>query len=66
LPAELRAQVIVAQGTIYHEIIQTAERLGADLIIMASHRPGLADYLLGPNAARVVRHFKGSVLVVRN
>ena len=66
LPTELRAQVVVAQGTIYHEIIQTAERLGADLVIMASHRPGLADYLLGPNAARVVRHFKGSVLVVRN
>lgn len=66
LPTELSAQVIVAQGTIYHEIIQTAERLGADLIIMASHRRGLADYLLGPNAARVVRHFKGSVLVVRN
>jgi len=66
LPEGLHAQAIVAQGTIYHEIIQTAERIAADLIIMASHRPGLTDYLLGPNAARVVRHFKGSVLVVRD
>ena len=66
LPTGVQAQHIVAQGTIYHEIIQYAYRVKADLVIMASHRPGLADYLLGPNAARVVRHFKGSVLVVRN
>jgi nucleotide-binding universal stress UspA family protein len=32
---------------------------------MASHRPELSDYLLGPNAARIVRHAKQSVLVVR-
>ena len=66
LPDGVKAQAIVAQGTIYHEILQTAKRIAADLIIMASHRPGLADYLLGPNAARVVRHAKLSVLVVRN
>jgi nucleotide-binding universal stress UspA family protein len=66
LPEGVRAQSIVAQGTIYHEIIQAAYRVEADLVVMASHRPGLADYLLGPNAARVVRHFTGSVLVVRN
>jgi nucleotide-binding universal stress UspA family protein len=66
LPEGVKAQAIVAQGTIYHEILQTAKRLDCDLIIMASHRPGLADYLLGPNAARVVRHAKHSVLVVRN
>jgi len=32
---------------------------------MASHRPQLADYLLGPNAARVLRHSKVTVMVVR-
>jgi nucleotide-binding universal stress UspA family protein len=36
------------------------------MIVMASHRPELKDYLLGPNAARVVRHAECSVLVVRN
>ena len=36
-----------------------------DLIVMASHRPELKDYLIGPNAARVVRHADCSVQVVR-
>ncbi len=66
LPPEIEAQPIVALGTIYQEILAAAERIGADLIVIAAHRPGLQDYLLGPNAARVVRHFKGSVMVVRD
>ena len=53
-------------GTIYDEILAVADEIGADLIVMASHRPALRDYLLGPNAARVVRHAKQSVLVVRD
>ena len=32
---------------------------------MSANRPELKDYLLGPNAARVVRHSDVSVLVVR-
>ena len=55
----------VAHGTIYDEIMKAANKLGCDLIIMASNRPELQDYLLGPNAARVVRHAKQSVFVVR-
>lgn len=66
LPADLKAQHIIGHGTIYQEILRSAEAVGADLIIMASHRPGLEDYLLGPNAARVVRHASTSVLVVRD
>ena len=46
-------------------ILDLAEKIGADLIVMASHRPELKDYLLGPNAARVVRHAECSVMVVR-
>ena len=38
---------------------------GVDLIIVASHRPGLQDYFLGSTAAKVVRHAKCSVLVIR-
>ncbi|MBB4301485.1 nucleotide-binding universal stress UspA family protein [Rhodobium orientis] len=56
----------VAHGTIYQEIIQVADDLGCDLIVISSHRPELKDYLLGPNAARVVRHAGQSVFVVRN
>ncbi len=55
----------VVRGPIYQRIIQTAEKIGADLIVMGSHRPELADYLIGPNAARVVRHTPCSVMVVR-
>ena len=65
VPEEIKVQHIVADGTIYKAIIETADDIGADLIIMGSHRPELQDYLLGPNAARVVRHSQKTVLVVR-
>ena len=45
--------------------MKAADKLKCDLIVMASHRPELKDYLLGPNAARVVRHARQSVFVVR-
>ena len=56
---------IVSEGKIYQEILKAADVIKADLIVMGSHRPELSDYLLGPNAARVVRHAKCSVMVVR-
>lgn len=65
VPAGIDVKQIVAYGTIYEKIMEIAEKIDADLIVMASHRPALQDYLLGPNAARVVRHSSRSVLVVR-
>jgi universal stress protein F len=56
---------IVRHGTIYEQILQVAEELGVDQIVMVAHRPQLSDYLLGPNTARVVRHAKCSVNVIR-
>ena len=58
-------QVEVRLGHSYSTILDTAEDLSADLIIIASHRPGLQDYFLGSTAAKVVRHAKCSVLIVR-
>ena len=55
----------VTQGTIYHEIIKAAKEVGADAIVVGANRPALSDYLVGPNAARVVRHAPQSVLVIR-
>jgi nucleotide-binding universal stress UspA family protein len=46
-------------------ILETAKEIGADLIVIASHRPGLQDYFLGSTAARVVRHAECAVLVDR-
>ena len=65
LPAGLEVQHIVGHGRIYHEILHYAEKVKADLIVMASHKPGLEDYLVGPNAEKVMRHANCSVLVVR-
>ncbi len=65
VPDGVVAEHAVALGTIYEEIIEYAKEIGADLIVMGSHRPELKDYLIGPNASRVVRHADCSVLVVR-
>lgn len=65
LPEDVEVHPHVLHGKIYDEILRAADRLNADLIVMGSHRPDLSDYLLGPNAAKVVRHAKQSVYVVR-
>lgn len=57
--------ITVRCGTTYQEILGQAEADGADLIIIGGHSPGIADYLLGSNAARVVRRAGCSVYVVR-
>lgn len=66
VPSDVPVQHIVAEGVVYQEIIRVAREIGADLIIMASHRPELGDFLVGPNAERVARHFEKSVLLFRN
>ncbi len=66
VPDTVPVQHIVAHGTPYEEILTVAEKIGCDLILMASHRPELKDYLIGPNSSRVVRHANCSVLVVRS
>ena len=65
IPKDIPTQCIVAEGTVYERILELAKKLKIDLIVLAAHRPELKDYLLGPNAARVVRHASCSVLVVR-
>lgn len=55
----------VRQGGIYHEVLEEAKAMGADLIVMTSHRPAMRTYFLGSNAGHVVRYAKCSVLVVR-
>lgn len=65
-PAIEGVELQVRSGTVYSEILDAASELNADLIVIASHRPELKDYLLGPNAAKVVRHAACSVFVVRS
>ncbi|MCK0122513.1 universal stress protein [Loktanella sp. F6476L] len=56
---------IVAIGTVYEEVLKAAKLSKTDLIVIGAHRLDFKDYLLGPNAARVVRHSDCSVYVVR-
>jgi nucleotide-binding universal stress UspA family protein len=56
---------VVRQGGIYHEVLEEAKAINADLIVMSSHRPAMRTYFLGSNAGHVVRYAKCSVLVVR-
>ena len=65
LPAE-RVSAVVRFGSIYNEVLDEAENTGADLVVIGSHRPTMATFLLGSNASTIVRHAKCSVLVVRN
>lgn len=66
IPSDVDVTHVVATGNVYESIISSSEKIKSDLIIMSAHRPELKDYLLGPNAARVVRHSDCSVLVVRS
>ena len=64
-----RVSWTVRQGGIYQEILEEANAIHADLIVMSSHRPqktGIRTYFLGSNAGHVVRYANTSVLVVRN
>jgi nucleotide-binding universal stress UspA family protein len=64
--SDLRPKLVVGHGpSIYAEILAVADEVGADLIVVGSHRPAMKDYLLGTNASRVMRHARCSVMVAR-
>ncbi len=58
-PADLR------HGSAGSAILEAATEHNADLVIIGSHKPGMADYFLGSTAGRVVRHAQCPVLVMR-
>jgi nucleotide-binding universal stress UspA family protein len=67
LDADQNAKVrhVIATGRAYEEVLNLAKKTGASLIVVGAHKADISDYLLGPNAARVVRHATCSVHVVR-
>jgi universal stress protein F len=65
IPKAMQAGVVVENGTVYREVVEAAKDLDISHIVMGAHRPSLADFLLGPNSARVARHAGCSVTVVR-
>lgn len=62
---DIHAEIVVKRGRPHVEILQYAEDVGIDLILTASHNPGIQDFLIGSTAARIVRHAQCSVLVDR-
>ncbi|WP_299870826.1 universal stress protein [uncultured Cocleimonas sp.] len=55
----------ILHGQAGREISKYANKIGADCIIIGSHKPGLEDFFLGSTSARVVRYSKCSVHVLR-
>ena len=55
----------VRTGHTYQVILEVAKEKNAELIIIASNRPGFREYYLGSTAAKVVRHATCSVHVMR-
>lgn len=58
-------KLYIQAGTVYDRVIHLAREVDADMILIAAHSPDLKDYLLGSNAARIVRHSTQSVMVLR-
>lgn len=48
-----------------HVLEKAAEKIGAQLVIMASHVPGFADHIFASNAGYLASHASMSVMVVR-
>jgi nucleotide-binding universal stress UspA family protein len=59
------AEIEVLKGHPGRTIVDHAKKIGADCIIVGSHKPGLTDFFLGSTAARIVRYSPCSVHVLR-
>ncbi len=59
------AKGVVIEGHSARSILEWATGNEPDLIIIASHRPGMQDLLLGSTASQVVRHATCAVHVLR-
>ena len=59
-------EVIIKQGESFKLIVDTAKKVGADMIVMGSHgRTGLTRLLMGSNTEKVIGHAACPVLVVK-
>ena len=62
---EKDAEAVVLTGHPGRTITDYAEKVGADCIIVGSHKPDMKDFFLGSTAARIVRYAQCSVHVLR-
>jgi nucleotide-binding universal stress UspA family protein len=66
VPEGIEVDFHISRGAIYDEIINYSDKLNADLIMLSAVRPQFKDYMLGPNASKIVRHSSISVMVIRS
>ncbi|WP_157019421.1 universal stress protein [Mesorhizobium xinjiangense] len=66
IPDGVSFRTIARHGKVYEEVLEVAEDMKVDQIVIGAHRPRSADFLLGANAARIVRHATCSVTVIRD
>jgi nucleotide-binding universal stress UspA family protein len=66
---ELLGVPVKAHAVVHNDVDlaldQQIKALGADLVVMASHKPGLKEFVLGSNAGHLAAHSPISVFVVR-
>lgn len=67
IPGDVTWKADIGHGDIDREILRVAAKIGAELIVMASHGPGeRRSFIVGSHADHVVHRSPVSVLVVRS
>jgi nucleotide-binding universal stress UspA family protein len=62
---DLPPDIQIGRGHPAKEILEIAETIKANVIVIASHKPGWQDYLIGSTATRIVSHANCAVHVIR-
>jgi len=70
---EARGLAIAAHSCIINDptaetddaLLQAVGDIGADLVVMASHVPGWAEYIWSSNGGKIASHAKCSVMIIR-
>ncbi len=66
IPSDINVQEHLSYGAIHEEVLKAVQKIGVDLVVMASHAPDkMREFLVGSHADRIVRRSPVSVLVVR-
>lgn len=63
--SEKGVEGVLLKGHSGRVIIEYADKIGADCIVVGSHKPGLSDHFLGSTASRIARYANCTVHVLR-
>lgn len=65
IPDDIESSAVVVEGNPAELILKQAKKDKVDLIVISSHNNQIENLLLGSCAAKVVRHSRCSVMVVK-